>query len=287
MNNLQRLSLKNPITVGLTILTVSFLLRILDIFILRMDERLGEIILSKSLGFTLILLFLLGTGQGLKNIGLHSTALTPSLLIGTLVTIFALAAGYVLEYALTFRQGLHPKLFVAAIDPKANAAGGILFGIWLITGNVVNSFMEEGLFRGVLIRLFSRRMAMKQANWLQSLLFGAWHLPWVVKLQQAGRLRNAGELAFGAISNFLPQFFMGLVWGYMYISTNSLWTALISHTLTNTCVNMLHIKTDEGIDSGIAVRMSAYVVFMLLGLFAVKHLAKRFGTRQVKPWELF
>jgi membrane protease YdiL (CAAX protease family) len=137
--------------------------------------------------------------------------------------------------------------------------------------------MEEGLFRGVMIRAFGSRFSMNRANWLQSVLFGLWHLPWTFKAFRLGKLRGAGDIAFSAVSNFVPQLFMGFVWGFMYVRTGSLWAPWISHTLTNSALNILHIKTDEGMDSGIAVRMTAFVIIMLFGLLFVDHAATKLG----------
>lgn len=277
MTNLQKFSLETPLLVGITLLLIALGFRLFDIFLIRSDERFGEIFFSKALGFILVLLFVWGTGQGLKSIGLHSNMIFQSIFIGLFVTSVALGSGYIIEYLIGHLRGVHPQFYYGAIDPKANVSGGFLFGLWLIMGNIINSFMEEGLFRGILIRLFGYKLILNQANWLQSLLFGLWHIPWTFKEYQLGKLRNVGNFAFSTISNFVPQLFIGFVWGYMYIKTNSLWASWISHTLTNSTLNLLHIKTDEGIDSGLAIRMVTYVIVMLLGIWLIKHLANWFG----------
>ena len=40
-----------PVLAPLALLGLALILRIIDVFVLRLDERLGEIILSKALGF--------------------------------------------------------------------------------------------------------------------------------------------------------------------------------------------------------------------------------------------
>jgi uncharacterized protein len=280
VTNLQKFSLETPIIIGLILLSIALCFRLLDIFLIRSDERFGEIFFSKALGFILVLFFVWGTGKGLKSIGLHSNMIFQSIFIGAFVTTLALGSGYLIEYLVGLLRGVHPKIYFGAIDPKANVSGGVLFGLWLVMGNIINSFMEEGLFRGILIRLFGYKLILNQANWLQSFLFGIWHIPWTFKEYQLGKLRSAGNVAFSGISNFVPQLFIGFVWGYMYIKTNSLWASWISHTLTNSTLNLLHIKTDEGIDSGLAIRMVTYVVVMLLGIGLIKYLANWFGFQE-------
>jgi membrane protease YdiL (CAAX protease family) len=280
---LHRLTSESPIAVGLCLLLAALCFRLADIFILRSDERFGEIFISKALGLVLVLLFAWSTGQGLKSIGLHSNMISRSILTGCIVTAAALGIGYALEYLLALMRGANPRLVCSAIDPKAGVTGGIFFGLWLIFGNIINSFMEEGLFRGALIRVFGNARASNSANLLQSLVFGLWHLPWTFKEFQLGKLKSIGDLAFSAVSNCVPQALTGFVWGYMYIKTNSLWAPWISHTLTNSALNLLHVKTDEGMDSGIAVRMIAYVLVMLAGVWCIKQYAHRLGFSESAP----
>jgi hypothetical protein len=42
---------QRPILTGIVLLLIALGFRLVDIFILRLDERLGEIVLSKALGF--------------------------------------------------------------------------------------------------------------------------------------------------------------------------------------------------------------------------------------------
>ncbi len=174
---------------------------------------------------------------------------------------------------------------LAAIDPKAGVSGGLLFALFLVVGNFVNSFMEEGLFRGVMIPLFRTRLSFWQAVWLQAILFGAWHLPWALKWYQTGMIQTPGEITLGVVTNFFPQILLGLVWGYMFLKTGNLWTPWIAHTLTNTTLNLLHTVTAEGLDRGTSIRMTAYSIVALLGMLLVKFLAKRLFLPEGQPWK--
>ncbi|MGE5632288.1 MAG: hypothetical protein ACM3TR_14490 [Caulobacteraceae bacterium] len=122
----------NPILVGFILLVMALSFRVIDIFVLRLDERLGEIILSKLLGFMLVVLFILSAGRGIESIGIHSHRLLQSIGIGLFITSAALAAGYCIEYFIQLNRGIYPVIFLGAVDPKANVSGGLLFGIWLI-----------------------------------------------------------------------------------------------------------------------------------------------------------
>jgi membrane protease YdiL (CAAX protease family) len=276
--------MRYPILTGLALFVIALIFRLTDIFLLRLDERLGEIILSKLLACLLILLFLWLVGRPLRAIGMHAKALGPSLLIGSSAAILALFVGYTLELAFSGLGGSVASLRIAAIDPKAGVSGGVMFAMWLVAGNFVNSFAEEGLFRGIMVPLFRIRLFFWRANWLQSILFGAWHLPWVLKWYQTGVVQTPNEVAMGTISNFLPQMLLGLVWGYMLLRTGNLWSCWTAHTLTNSALNLVHVTSAGALDTGLPLRMAAYTIASLFAMSLIDRLARRFELSEMQPW---
>jgi uncharacterized protein len=200
VNSVLRFSLERPILTSLVLLVIAFFFKWVDTFVLRLDERLGEIILCKTLGFVLVVLFVWACGRKLRDIGLHSRQLGPSLLIGIVVAVIVLVVSYGVEFVAQLSK--QPVLHFEAIDPKAGVTGGFLFVLWMLLGNVINSFMEEGLFRGVMVRLFRVKLSFWWANLLQAFLFGLWHLPWVLKWMQTGRIEEqGGELPLRRLAN--------------------------------------------------------------------------------------
>ena len=75
-----------PILAPLALFAIALLFRAVDIFALRLDERLGEIILSKSLGFALVVGYTWWVGEHLAALGIHSRRLLAALSIGGGVT---------------------------------------------------------------------------------------------------------------------------------------------------------------------------------------------------------
>ena len=282
VRSVQRIALERPIVTSLVLLAIVFFFKWVDTFVLRLDERLGEIILCKTLGFGLVILFVWAAGRSLRDIGLHSRQLGASLLIGTLVTVIALVVSYVVEFVAQLSK--QPVIHFEAIDPKAGVTGGFMFVLWMIFCNIINSFMEEGLFRGVMSRLFRVKLSFSQTNVLQAFLFGIWHLPWVLKWVQTGQIEAQGGVFLAALSQFLPMLLIGLAWGYFYLKTDSLWVPWVAHLLNNTVFNLLHITTADGLDSGMMIRGPVYLVISLLSIFLVKVLAGRFQMVEVKPW---
>jgi membrane protease YdiL (CAAX protease family) len=284
MNVIKRNTFQRPILTGIVLLLIAFSFRLIDIFVLRLDERLGEIILSKALGFCLVLLFVWAIGMKPNAIGFHSRRLGEGLLIGTLITALPFSIAYAVEWILLQQLGQEPRLLFSAIDPKAGVTGGLLFALWLVLGNFVNSFMEEGLFRGVMLKLNRMRLSFAKSNWLQAVLFGAWHLVWVLKWVQTGAVSTPGEIGLGIVANFLPQICLGLVWGYAYLKTDNLWTVWAAHTLTNTTLNLLHIATLDGMDPGMSIRMTAFSIVSLFMMYLIRSIGNRRKLPEMTPF---
>jgi membrane protease YdiL (CAAX protease family) len=277
-----RTSLAKPIWTGLVLLVIALIFKWVDTFVLRLDERLGEIILCKTLGFALVVVFVWVCGRSLRDIGLHDRRLRLSLLIGALIAIVVLIVSYAVELLVHLPN--QPALTLAAVDPKAGVSGGLLFALWLVLGNVVNAFMEEGLFRGVMGRLFRVRLTFWGANILQAFLFGLWHVPWVLKWHQTGQLEEHGGPVMATLMQFAPMMLVGLAWGYFYFKTNSLWVPWTAHFINNTVLNVLHVTTSGGGDTGQALVGPVSLVVTLLNMLLVKYLAKRYKMPEVKPW---
>ena len=285
-NRIQQVSIAKPILTALVLMAIALFLKWIDTFILRLDERLGEIILSKSLGFILVIVFVWLTRHKLKDIGLHSKRIGQSLLIGASVTLLAYVVAYGVEYLLAAGQNAKPEFLVSALDNKMGVTGGYLFALLLVFGNFINAFMEESLFRGLMIPLFLTKLSFVRTNWLQAFLFGTWHLMWVFKYYQMGTIQTSGEILMSSFLNFMPQLLIGLVWGYMYFKTNSLWAPWISHVLNNSILNLLHVDTLQGMDSLMMVRMPIFTVLALLSMFLIKYLAEKFQMAEVQPWQV-
>jgi membrane protease YdiL (CAAX protease family) len=154
----------------------------------------------------------------------------------------------------------------------------------MILGNVINAFMEEGLFRGVMVRLFRVKLSPWRANVLQAFLFGLWHLPWVLKWHQTGQIEAHGGILLATLYQFLPMLLVGVAWGYFYIKTDSLWVPWIAHFLNNTVLNLVQVTTAAGVESGTSIRGPVCLVATLLSMILVKYAADRFGMPEVKPW---
>ena len=260
----QELPARWPVLAPLALLGLALLLRIIDIYALRLDERLGEIILSKSLGFALVVGYTWWVGQRLSVIGLHTRRLGSALAIGAGLTVAAFVIATVVQ-VLTLTSD--ESLTLRTVDPKTGMTGGAAFAAFLIAGNVINSFMEEGLFRGIMLPHFLQRMRFRTANLLQASLFAAWHLVWPLKAYLNGDVSAAG-----------------LVYGYLFWRTGSLWAPGIAHFLNNTTLNLVQVQTAGGELQPALVMSVVVVVAMAFLAFTVEPFARRLALPHLRPW---
>ena len=120
-------------------------------------------------------------------------------------------------------------------------------GTTTISGLILNIFMigilaavgEELLFRSVLIRLFS--------DW-----FGNVHVAVIV----SAILFSAFHLQF---YGFLPRFILGLLFGYLFVWSGSVWLPILAHFVNNA---------------------SAVIVYYLVNIGAIQTDAEQFGATE-------
>ena len=259
---------------------IAVILRINDIFVLRLDEWLGEIILSKSLGFALVVGYTWLVGKSLSSIGLHSRKLKEAIAIGSGLTLAAFAVAAFVQI-LTFSSG--QSLTLRAVDPKTGITGGLAFAVFLIAGNVINGLMEEGLFRGVMLTHFLQRLRFRNANLLQASLFAAWHLVWPIKAYLIGDVSAASAFAQAGLL-LTGTFVAGLVYGYLFWRTSSLWAPCMAHFLNNTILNLVQLQAPGG-DLQPAIVLSVVVVIAMAVLaFAVNPISRRLALPRLTPW---
>jgi membrane protease YdiL (CAAX protease family) len=266
--------------VPLALFGVALLLRVIDIFVLRLDEQLGEVILSKALGFALVVGYVWWVGQSVSTIGLHTRNLGPALAIGAGITIAAFVIAWVAQ-VLALPSG--DSLTLVAVDPKTDQSGGLGFAAFLVLGNVVNSFMEEALFRGIMLTHFMQRMRFRSANLLQAALFALWHVVWPVKAFLTEDVSAAGAMAQGG-TLLLGTFVAGLVYGYLFWVTDSLWAPWIAHFLNNTILNLVQVQeANEELQPAMVMSVVVVVALALLALVTFP-LIKRMNLPRLKAW---
>ena len=278
-------SLRRPGLVMLVLFVLACFIKILDSFVLRLDERLGEAILTKSLGFILLAAYVWTCRRKLSDIGFKSRLVGKSLLIAAIcfISLYVIAFGAQLIVLRT--SGEDARLAFSAVDFRTGMTGGLFFGIWLVAANFVNSAMEEGLFRGAMLRHFRLKLSLWGATLLGAGYFSIWHIAGPIRNLMDGKA-DLGGAAFEAFALLLGTFIAGIVYGYLYLETDNVWGPFLAHTLNNSIFNVLFIQTSAGMQSGLE-----FMPFLLIFLFGnlalvllIGLLAKRWNMSEVEPW---
>ena len=286
-NYLRNFLLQNPAHIGILLFVIIFVIRMIEIFVLRLDEIWGEIFVSKFLGFLIIIGYLYMVKRKPSDIGLHLHNLLKSMSIALIIMTLSISLSYLAEWIYLAGRGMQPSLLFAplsyALEAEYAMKGGLLFGFWLFFGNLVNSLMEEGLFRGVMITHFRVNLSFWKANFLQAFLFGIWHIVWPIKSYIMEQM-SAQEAIFTSVGYILSSGLIALVWGYLFLKTGSLWTPWFAHTMSNSVMNLLHTVTAQGFDTGFLLRMSILPFIALSTLPIIDWMAKIYQLSSLKRW---
>ena len=117
------------------------------------------------------------------------------------------------------------------VGGKALAPAGISLSITLpgVLSFGVSPFLEELLFRGLLLHELAELLPRWGANLLASLLFAGIHLPfWLSHDGMSGAL----------LSNTAGVFVFSLLAGWLYLDSSSIWPPTLAH-IANNCVAAL------------------------------------------------
>jgi membrane protease YdiL (CAAX protease family) len=284
-NWLMGISVDRPVLVMLGLYIIAWIIKIVDTFIFRLDELIGEAILTKAFGFLLVAAYVWVAGRKLSDIGFRKKNLGISLVL----TVVGFGLIYVLAFAsqlvILRASGGEADLVFSAVDPRTGLTGGLFFGLWLVFTNLVNSAMEEGLFRGIMLRHFLVRYAKWGAIFFQAVLFSLWHLSWPLRHLLEGQV-PLGQVAFEAFGLTLSTLISGVVYGYFYFRTNNLWGPFVAHTINNSIFNVLFIRSATGVQSGLEFIPFALIFLIghLLMIPIIAVVANRMKITGVKPW---
>ncbi len=173
----------------------------------------------------------------------------------------ALGAGfytiaYAVECIVLYVQGASPSLKIASggfslVKSTEFVSTGIGF---ILLFNVLNVWMEEGLFRGLFTRLLRERYDCRMTIFITALLFGLWHLAMPVRSFIEGQMEFAPMLLLSA-GYVALSFVYGLKMSFLYRMTGSVWAGLSEHFFNNSVINIVHVASSRGSDHLQVVRI--------------------------------
>lgn len=267
---------KHPYLVCWCIFVICVTTRIIEYFIIRTDETIvTENFLHKLFGIGLLIIVLKILNLKPKDVGFVKSDIR-CIGKGFLLSLFCFAISYFLEMSILYFQGKEPHLdFYATgfslngVEIKRTALGFILLCIFF---NVINVIMEEGIFRGLYIKLIEPSSGFVKANLFAAFLFGIWH--WVMPMRNYtdGDLSFGGLVAMG-IGYVVLAGVMSIKWGMLYKMTGSLWIGIGDHLFNNViATNLVHVIADGEADSMQIMRIiAAQLLSVIIVAFVYKN----------------
>lgn len=252
------------------IFAICALARTIEYYLFRTDQTVvAENFVHKIFGIGVLLIVLNILKLKPKDIGFNKTGIS-GIGIGILLGLLCFTVSYSLETGILFFQGQRPYLDFYATgfslnggEIKRTALGFILLCIFF---NVINVIMEEGLFRGLYLKLLEPASGFAKANLFAAFLFGIWH--WIMPMRSFtdDELSFGGLIAMG-IGYVILAGVMSIKWGLLYKMTGSLWVGIGDHLFNNViATNLVHVISDNEADSMQIVRI---IIAQLLSLVIV------------------
>lgn len=245
------------------IFAICSVVRLVEYFIIRTDETvISENFLHKLFGIILLAVLLRLLHSSWQKIGFVKDGAASGVGKGLALGACCFLAAYFVECLLLYliNQNVSLAFYISGFSLNGETArhSSILFLLLCIVFNLINVWMEEGVFRGLFMKILTPTLSFPRAALLIAFLFGIWH--WVMPLRDYldGNTSPVNLLVMG-IGYIILAGIMSVKWSVLYQITGSLWMGLGDHLFNNVIVtNLLHV-----ISNGEADRMQ--IVRIMIG----------------------
>lgn len=248
--------------------------RFVEYFLIETDKTaIGENVLHKVIGIIFLALALKKINLSWRDIGFQRDGFVSGILKGLLLGSVCFAVSFGLELGILALQGnpAHLEIYISSFSLTGSQIKNTDFVFFLlcVLFNIINVWMEEGVFRGLFIRTLSETKPFVQANYIAAFLFGVWHIVMPIRSCINGEMSFAATLLMG-IGYIILAGIMGIKWGILYRITGNLWAGLGDHLFNNTvATNMLHVVSLKGADELQIVRIMAAQVISFAVVLAI------------------
>ena len=146
----------------IVIFTLCLAARFVEYFLIETDRTaIGENVLHKVVGIIILALVLKWVNLSWSDIGFQRNGFVSRILKDLLLGSACFAISYGMELAVLALQGnpAHLKIYISSFSLTSSQIKNTDFVFFLlcVLFNVVNVWMEEGVFRGLFIKTFLRQ----------------------------------------------------------------------------------------------------------------------------------
>jgi membrane protease YdiL (CAAX protease family) len=279
--DLKKKPLITPILLAILFFVMAMVFRIIDIFVLQLHLTNWNIISSKVIPLVFLLLYVIIVYRTFSVLGIHMKYLIINIVLGVLTYLVYFLLPYFLEYFIEIVLGLGPSLGITS-------APAFFIGYSLVF-YIINSFMEEGIFRGLMMRCFMTKTNVNIANIIQAIFFGFWHIVWPIN----ALLNGMDPISAGwyAVYYVASSGLVGIVTGYMFQKTSSLWGPIILHTLWNFTLFMItftYLFPPTGPITLLlyGTMLATEIIGAVIAIVLIRFTSQRMKLPELTPWDV-
>ncbi len=261
--------LKRPVIGTVLIFLALMAVHTFETLILRNDQTaVAENYITKVFGIAALFYLLKMMFWTWEEIGFDFDEMWEGLKKGLKIAVLCFTFAYCIELLYLAAKGGMPRfqIFVSGFSLNGESVRdtGIKAILLCVLFNIINVWMEEGMFRGFFINLLNTKYRFLTAGLISAVLFGIWHFPLPVRSFIDGEW-GLNQTLLMCLGYFVLSGLMGIKWAMMREMDGNIWQALGDHLFNNLVVtNLLHIVTNTGADEFLIVRVAAGQILSFL-----------------------
>lgn len=228
---------KYPILSCVIIFTICGFSRLIEYFFIKTDETIiSENFFHKIFGIIIWAIIFHLLHNNWQNIGFTKDGIVSDIAKGLILGSCCFSVAYSLECLILYciHHNVSLAFYISGFSLNGETAthSSILFLLICLMFNMINVWMEEGMFRGLFTNILAKKHSFLQSALLIAFLFGIWH--WVMPLRDYidGRTTFENLLVLGVGYTLLAGI-MSIKWSLLYKMTDSLWVGLGDHLFNN------------------------------------------------------